>query len=381
MKNAFDEALAGCIDDEGLSGIGSSLRKIGRKIDKVRRKITPKIIRKIEKEVKRFLSTDLGKVVAVVIIVVATVYGLGPVVLEAMKTAIINAGAFVKDAVVAGAKYVAKQGAKKIITKQIKEKAIELAVKKAAKVYTKKKMDKAQKKALVAQLAQEEEIRLMEEKVYKEMEAEYMKETGNTLGTVQKSQESQKGGGLIKDWRGQMVPRNFYNKNKPPVMPSFRSQGEAMTWSMSKMKPYHEAYPAKLKKWKQDNPAINKIDFPEITNAMDVMAKKIIQVDRSPVKLQVEKNLISQGMPKKFIKKEWQDSKIRKEVVKNAVVESFAPVIQKDLERRGMSQEEAEIVAVVSSDDLGKRVAETTGGGGKVLLIAGAAIASALLLG
>ena len=109
-----------------------------------------------------FLATDIGKIIAVIAIAVAMVMGAGPVILAGLKQAMLAAKAGAQYAIKAGAKYLAKQ----LTTKELAKRAVSYAVKKQVEKYSEKKAAE-QEAELIAMY--EKEYEAMIEKQYEEM--------------------------------------------------------------------------------------------------------------------------------------------------------------------------------------------------------------------
>lgn len=130
----------------------------------------------IQRDTLEFLGSDLGKVLAVIAIVVACAFGAGPIILAGLKQAMLAAKAGAQFAIKAGAKYLAKQLTVKGLAKQAVKQGVKKLVKKEIKDY----MTEKQKKEIAEYNArvEAEENKLIEEysrQLEAEMKAEYEK--------------------------------------------------------------------------------------------------------------------------------------------------------------------------------------------------------------
>jgi hypothetical protein len=202
---------------QGLNGIGSDLKKVGRSIDRSVRHSVSNIGGFIEDSIKNiyktqgdfftatvkgklskagqelidgvkdqyeltedavkaqnhirldlqratieFLATDIGKIIAVIAVCVAMVMGAGPIVLEGLKQAMLAAKAGAQFAIKAGAKYLAKQ----LTVKAMAKRAASYAVKKVVRNYAE---GKAQDAAVRAEAEYEAQLEAQYEKEYEAM--------------------------------------------------------------------------------------------------------------------------------------------------------------------------------------------------------------------
>ena len=383
-KNAFDSAL-GTVDDEGLNGIGSELKKVGRKIDHVGRKIrdSSPLTVKLHAELKRFLATDIGKVIAVVVAVVAAIY-MGPAALELLKVAVSKAGAFVKLAAKKAAAYVAKQGAKKLIVKEIKSKAISLVAEKAGKKYAEHKVRGMEKEAARELAIYEKEL---ENKVFMEMEAEFLKQSGQTLSAVENEQFLARQRAIPKGPTGKVIPLGFkFSKRMPNLGDYWRGNNsrsssgppDSIIKELTKnLNAWKVEYDAARAEYMEKNPALGKTKMDEVLAGIDALGANVQKVEQSTAFQTVKRNLSSQGVTAAAIRKEWETSKTYKEVTRNSVVESFAPIMQRDMMNRGVPVQEAEIIAIGATAQMGEKIA---GGSSPFLLIGGIAATLFMLI-
>lgn len=374
-NNPFDEALSG-YDDEGLNGIGSSIRKIGRKIDHVARKIrdnTP-ILNKVHAELKRFLKTDIGKVFAVVVAVVAAVY-LGPAALELLKVVVAKAGAFVKLAAKKAAEYVAKQGAKKLIMKEVKSKAISYVAEKAGKKYAEHKIRGQEKEAARELAIYEKEY---EDKVFREMEAEFLKQSGQTLDAVESEQFKTRQARIPKGPTNKIIPTGFAFSKREPHLYDFWRGGSGRSGPPSNIikeleaakKQWGYEYDKARSAYMEAHPAINPTQMQTVLSSIDALSDNIKSVEASPAFVGVKQSLTSQGVPPKQIQNMWRDSATYKEVTRNSIVLSMAPMVKEDMIKRGASEQEAEFISIGAAIQVGDKAAKSAN---PLLLIGGLA--------
>lgn len=116
----------------------------------------------LHKATVEFLATDIGKIIAVIAICVAMVMGAGPIILEGLKQAMLAAKAGAQYAIKAGAKYLAKQ----LTVKAMAKRAASYAVKKVVRNYAD---DKAAAAAAKAEAQYERELEAQYEKEYEAM--------------------------------------------------------------------------------------------------------------------------------------------------------------------------------------------------------------------
>lgn len=232
--NPFDQ------NTQGLNGIGSDLKKIGRSIDSHVRGATKNITNfavdsiknsyttqgkfftatvegklskagqnlvdgvkdqyeltedavkaqnhiniALNKATVEFLATDIGKIIAVIAICVAMVMGAGPIILAGLKEAMLVAKAGAQFAIKAGAKYIAKQ----LTVKALAKRAAGAVVKKVVGNYVGDKQAAAQAKA---EAEYEAELTAKYEKEYEAMiEKQYQDTYGITFAAAIETPKAQ----------------------------------------------------------------------------------------------------------------------------------------------------------------------------------------------
>jgi hypothetical protein len=350
--NPFDIALKSQVETGlGVFGIGSAIRSAGRSIDSARRSIGREIegavksvnherlrnVAKVKAELKRFIASDLFKIVVVIVVAVAIVYGFGPQVIEGLKSVMAKAGGAIKATLKEGARYFIDVGYKEMITLEVKKKALDIATEKVTKEYIKHEIRGFERQAKIEEQAAIEEQTILEDKVYKELEAQFLKETGYTATDVQ----------------NQQIESSFvYNKRKPTLGDfwrggGIRERGEAQLKSAIAVwqKGYDVAFAA-YAKTKNMVPAVT------MTNALkgiDKMARQMASVENEHDFKDVVNGLKNQGLTDNEINAIWRKSKTFATVTRNALVESFAPLLATDYIKAGVNPALASDVAIVET--------------------------------
>ena len=281
---------------QGLEGIGSDLKKLGRSIDRSVRRSASNIGGFIEDSIKNvyktqgdfftatvkgklskagqelidgvkdqyeltedavkaqnyirldlqrasieFLATDIGKIIAVIAVSVAVVMGAGPIVLEGLKQAMLTAKAGAQYAIKAGAKYLAKQ----LTTKELAKRAASYAVEKQVEKYSEKKAAE-----------QEAELIAMYEKEYEAMiEKQYEEIYGTSFEAAIESPKAQ-----IMGPDNLPVPHGlkYTPVNIPPLRGSGRSgpSSAAIEQYVTATRKVKESYATLKSNYLRDNPKI-----------------------------------------------------------------------------------------------------------------------------
>ena len=392
--NPFDQSFtAHRLSSDGLgfnlikevSNVGkkieSGVRSIGRAIDDgvhdVLRTIDKAavtildanpITAKSRAELKRFVATDIGKFVIVVIAVVAAVYGIPPTVWQAIGNAMSNAGAYIKETLAETAKILSTSAGKKEVAGTIiKSLAQEQAAKKAHAEYVDYKVRGMEREAADAEAKYIVEL---EKEMFDKMEAEFLAQTGKTVPAVDMAQKEIMLAGFVYDvpppnlgdfWRGS------YDGSGPPSEVLYRLDVETQEWGAMRREAALE-YVSKRQ-------AMSPEQISDIVKGGEAMLATLDTVKTSPEYTAAASHLAAQGKTPVQIDRIWNESNTAKKVVTIATVKGVAPLIERNLLARGMAPDQAEAYAVLESADMAKRI-NTTNNGGAILL----ALATAFLL-
>lgn len=362
--NIFDQNIEG----SGLSGIGSELRKAGRKIDDARRDIgrahekaiktvgrtlDKEVYQKVKNEVKRFVKTDLGKVVVIAAIAVCAVH-FGPAILEGMKATMTKVSALAKKQMASAAKYMAKAKTKEFWAQQgvkfVKNQAIEMTAKKAASEYMASEARGEQRKLDKEMAAYEKE---MEEKYFREMEAEILKESGMTLSEIEKHQTAKASSDFV------------YSVPQPKFSQFHSGQGRpsyaAIKAHQAAVKIWEEAKEVARKKHASKGVTLSADALSILNNATAGISKNVELIKAEPGYKAAVQQRLSQGVKPHVIQKEFRDSKIYKDAVVVSTVDAVAPIMKEKLIRVGVPPKMAYAVSI---DESAKIVENAVGGRG-----------------
>ena len=347
--NAFDRNF----EQDGLDGIGSFIRKVGRTIDnankkvhrahdKLRREVTPEFARnfesKLRDEVVKFLGTDIGKAVIVIIGIVASVV-LSPAAYVGLQAAVSSATTAM-GAIKSGALYIAKQITLKEVAKELGKQALQYGVEK----YMEKRQEKKFKE-LEARLEKEYEAKL---------EAEFREKYGVDPRTATNTSVV---GKIVVGPIANLNPANFGPDGKP-IPPGFTFPAFQLP----------DDYNASLDR----GAGATRMHSAYVDNYRQAKNRYINELKNDVPFLQTIDDLKAQGKTDEQIAKEWVNSKTYKDLTVANTVQNVSPIMKKNFMAEGYPADLADSMAVVAASNLGKE---------QVKQVRGAKLEPALLIG